>query len=402
MRQQIFYDPRQARWKRLRRLLDILGLAISVLMVFFVYTALHGEPLPDLIWPFQKKPYHSLKEKEKEKAKERRRVAALRRGHRRTRSAPSLVKLNAEEGIRAAYYVPYDAASFSSLREYARQIDLLFPDWLHVITPDGRLQGEDPQTAKYFEVVQGSTIHAVDEKVMPFLKSEDTGIEVFPMVNNFDGADWIDITGFLNDPDARSHFRKQLSIFLASDRYRGLMVDFETLPTAAQPGYVAVLRELSQDLHAKGLKLYVSLQVRNPDYDYPAIVAAVDGVGVMNYDEPYPGGKPGPVASQDWFVDNLEAAKKVIPQDKLISAIGNYGYDFVRRPKKGPIPPGARDSTVTVQEAWLAARDSEADVDFDGESENPHVAYLDENNRQHDVWFLDGVTALNEMRPAER
>src|ERR1700747_346917 len=160
MRQQIFYDPRQARWKRLRRLLDILGLAISVLMVFFVYTALHGEPLPDLIWPFQKKPYHSLKEKEKEKAKERRRGAALRRGHRRTRSAPSLVKLNAEEGIRAAYYVPYDAASFSSLREYARQIDLLFPAWLQVLSPDGHLEAVDEQTNKFYDVVDGSRVRS--------------------------------------------------------------------------------------------------------------------------------------------------------------------------------------------------------------------------------------------------
>src|SRR5262249_57582164 len=125
---------------------------------------------------------HSIKEKEKEKAKERRRVAALRRGHRRTRSAPSLVKLNAEEGIRAAYYVPYDAASFSSLREYARQIDLLFPDWLHVITPDGRLQSEDQQTAKFFDVVQGATVRAVDDRVMPVVTSEDTDMERFPLV----------------------------------------------------------------------------------------------------------------------------------------------------------------------------------------------------------------------------
>ena len=64
------------------------------------------------------------------------------------------MKLNAEEGIRAAFYVPYDAASFSSLREYARQIDLLFPDWLHIITPDGRLQGIDEQTNKFFDVMQ--------------------------------------------------------------------------------------------------------------------------------------------------------------------------------------------------------------------------------------------------------
>ena len=45
----------------------------------------------------------------------------------------------------------------------------------------------------------------------------------------------------------------------------------------------------------------------------------------MNYDEHYPfPGLAGPVASQDWFTDNLRAAVKVIPQDKLISAIGNY------------------------------------------------------------------------------
>ena len=26
---------------------------------------------------------------------------------------------------------------------------------------------------------------------MPFLKTEDPGMEVFPMVNNFDGANWV-------------------------------------------------------------------------------------------------------------------------------------------------------------------------------------------------------------------
>ncbi len=32
---------------------------------------------------------------------------------------------------------------------------------------------------------------------------------------------------------------------------------------------------------------------------------------------------------------------------------------------------------------------------------NTHIAYLDENNIRHDVWFLDGVTALNQMRAAQ-
>ena len=122
----------------------------------------------------------------------------------------------------------------------------------------------------------------------------------------------------------------------------------------------------------------------------------------MNYDEHYPSpGTPGPVASQDWFIDNLKAATKVIPKDKLISAIGNYGYDWVHKPKHGPLPPGVRDTNVTVQDAWLAARDSEADVDFDGDSLNPHISYLDEHDLQHDIWFLDAVTALNQMRAAQ-
>ena len=107
------------------------------------------------------------------------------------------------------------------------------------------------------------------------------------------------------------------------------------------------------------------------------------------------------MASQDWFIDNLKSAIKVIPKDKLISAIGNYGYDWVQKPKHGTLPPGVKDINVTVQDAWLAARDSEADVDFDGDSLNPHISYLDEHNLQHDIWFLDAVTALNQMRAAQ-
>ena len=268
MAQPVFYDPRQARWKRLRRLFDVLGISVMLLVIFFIYNALRGEQLPELIWQAQKKPYHALKENEKEKAREKRRKQAALRGHRKTKANPSLVKLNSDEGVRAAFYAPWDAASFSSLREYARQIDLLYPDWLHVLTPDGHLQGVDDQTNKFFDVIQGSTIHPVDDKVMPFLKSEDTGMEVFPMVNNFDGVDWVDITSFLNDSGGRARFRQQVATFLATDKYHGLMVDFEEIPPEAQSGYLALLQELSADLHAKGMKLYVSVPPHNEDFNY--------------------------------------------------------------------------------------------------------------------------------------
>jgi cellulose synthase/poly-beta-1,6-N-acetylglucosamine synthase-like glycosyltransferase/spore germination protein YaaH/peptidoglycan/xylan/chitin deacetylase (PgdA/CDA1 family) len=401
MAEPVFYDPKRARWKRLRRLTDAVVLALSSLIIFFVYTTLRDERLPELLFSPQKRAFKALKESEKDKARERQKKLAN-RSHRKSKLPASEVKLNQEEGIRAAFYVPWDAASFSSLRDFSRQIDLLYPDWLHVLTPDGHLQAVDDQTNKFFDVVQNNHARPVDDRVMPFLKAENPSMEVFPMVNNFDGSEWVGgITEFLNNPAARAVFRQQVALFLSSDRFRGLMVDFEAFPKTGQPGYVALLNELSSDLHGRGMKLYVSVPAHNQEFDYAAIAAPADGVVVMNYDEHYPGASSGPVASQDWFVDNLRFAVKVIPKEKLICAIADYGYDWVLKPKKGKLPPNERDSSVSVQEAWLAARDSDEDITFDDDALNPHFSYLDEHSIRHDVWFLDAVTALNHMRAAQ-
>jgi cellulose synthase/poly-beta-1,6-N-acetylglucosamine synthase-like glycosyltransferase/peptidoglycan/xylan/chitin deacetylase (PgdA/CDA1 family) len=401
MAEPVFYDPERARWKRLRRLVDAVVLALSALIIFFVYTTLRNERLPELLFSPQKRAFRALKESEKEKALERQKKQ-VNRSHRKSKIPGSEVILNQEEGIRAAFYVPWDAASFSSLRDFARQIDLLYPDWLHVLTPDGRLQAVDEQTNKFFDVVQNNRARSVDDRVMPFIKSEDSSMEVFPMVNNFDGTEWVPgIDGFLNDPDKRAVFRQQIGSFLSSDHFGGLMVDFEAFPASAQKGYVALLNELSSDLHGRGMKLYVSVPAHNEEFEYEEISAPADGVVVMNYDEHYPGAASGPVASQDWFVDNLKFAVTKIPREKLICAIANYGYDWVHKPKKGKLPPDVHDTSVSVQEAWLAARDSDEDITFDDDALNPHFSYLDERSLRHDVWFLDAVTALNHMRAAQ-
>ena len=82
-----------------------------------------------------KRPYHALKPDQKRKPP--RRVNT----HRKTKQPASEVVLNSDEGIRGAFYVQWDAASFASLKEYYPQIDVLFPEWMHVLTADGRLQG---------------------------------------------------------------------------------------------------------------------------------------------------------------------------------------------------------------------------------------------------------------------
>src|SRR5579862_1326037 len=273
MAEPVFYDPRRARWKRLRRTLDVTAVVVSALIIFFVYTALRDEPLPGLLFYPQRRNFKALKESERDKARDRQKKAAA-RSHRKSKLAASQVTLNQSEGIRAAFYVPWDAASFSSLRDFSRQIDILYPDWLHVLTPDGHLQAVDDQTNTFFDLVQNNRVRSVDDRVMPFLKAENSAMEVFPMVNNFDGTEWVGgITGFLNDPAARAVFRKQVATFLASDHFHGLMVDFEAFPKVGQPGYVALLNELASDLHARNMKLYVSVPAHNEEFDYAEISA---------------------------------------------------------------------------------------------------------------------------------
>ena len=45
---------------------------------------------------------------------------------RKTDRKPSEIPFNTGEGLRAAYYVQDDAASYSSFKEHVHQIDLLF------------------------------------------------------------------------------------------------------------------------------------------------------------------------------------------------------------------------------------------------------------------------------------
>jgi peptidoglycan-N-acetylglucosamine deacetylase len=396
---QIFYDPDRKRWRRLRLLIDSSVIVITLLVVFFVASIIRGSSVPGVALPEVKKPYHALKDSQKRKPL--RHVNT----HRKTKKPASQVVLNEEEGIRGAFYVQWDAASFASLKEYYPQIDLLFPEWLHALTADGRLQSVT-ETNALFDLMDKGKPRPVDDKVMPFLKGEKAQTEVLPLVNNYDPVSnqWDpDATAkFMGDPAARQRFRRELMVFLATDQYKGITLDIEAFPESSRADYLTLVQELYGDLRSKGLKLYIAVPVNDKDFDYASVAQNADGIILMNYDQHYPGGTSGAVASQDWFIQNLKDALKVIPREKIIAAVGNYGYDWAMKKdqKKGTPPSDVHN--VSVQEAWLEASESESDVDFDSDAMNPHFAYLDENNVRHDVWFLDGVTALNQMRGAKQ
>ncbi|MBV9670672.1 MAG: polysaccharide deacetylase, partial [Acidobacteriales bacterium] len=390
----VFYDPERKRWRRTRRALDALGIAITVIITVFVYTLARGGTLPGLQLPEAKRPYHPIVSKERIKAH------AI---HRRKLNKPaSTLTLNADEGVRAAFYVNWDAASFSSLKEYAHQIDLLYPEWLHVITPDGKIRGVTPANELFDVIGPDARVHAVDDRVMPMLKALKSSTEVFPLVNNYDPSSgkWIDTVGeFLNNTAARTSFREQLISFLNSGDYKGVSIDFEEIPGDAQPAFRQLIAELDLTLRPSK-KIFINVPVDDDDFDYRFLAQHSDGLILMLYDQHQSESLPGPVAAQEWFVKNLQTAVKQIPREKIICAIGAYGYDWTTTKDKNGRPKVESVSNLTAQEAWITSQDSESPVVFDPDSLNPHYAYEDERELRHDVWFLDGVTALNQMRAA--
>jgi cellulose synthase/poly-beta-1,6-N-acetylglucosamine synthase-like glycosyltransferase/peptidoglycan/xylan/chitin deacetylase (PgdA/CDA1 family) len=393
MSKPVFFDPDRRRWKRIRKSIDVTVVVLSLLIVFFALTVVRKTNIPTVLLADQKKNYRALKLSEPKKPLHK-------SSRRKTLTPASQVVLNSGEGIRGAFYVTWDAASFSSLREYIHQIDFVFPGWLQVLGPDGRLQAVNENNELYY-VINNGHVAKIDAKLMPLIKSTNAQVDVLPLVNNFDPIvnEWrSDIAQMLDSQQGREHFRQELGTFLASDNYKGLTLDIEGFPQEAQPGYRALIAELASDLHQHNQKLYLSVPAANPEYDYGYMAKLVDGLILMNYDQHYPGGEPGAIAGQDWFTQNLVKALKVVPREKIICAIGNYGYDWTTGKKGKPGMAGVHN--VSVQEAWLEARDSEAEISFDSDLLNPHFTYLDGDNNRHDVWYLDGVTALNEMRAA--
>ncbi len=180
-------------------------------------------------------------------------------------------------------------------------------------------------------------------------------------------------------------------------------------PLEAQPGFKALVAALYDDFHPRNLRVYVNVPAHDEDFDMKFLADHSDGLLLMNYDEHETGSGPGPIASQDWFIDNLKWALKVVPKDKIICAIGSYGYDWTttlrppgRKAQKASVPEKVLSvASISTQQAWQQAYDSHSHIDLDDDSLNVHFAYDDDDAHvRHYVWFLDAVTAMNEMRAA--
>jgi cellulose synthase/poly-beta-1,6-N-acetylglucosamine synthase-like glycosyltransferase/peptidoglycan/xylan/chitin deacetylase (PgdA/CDA1 family)/spore germination protein YaaH len=377
-RKPIFYDQERRRWRRTRRMLEITGGFFTLVLVVFLVNVFRNPELPDILQAATHFGLHTVPSKTK--------IKPPARG--RKRKVAALGKIpQSYDPLRIGFYVGTESSSLASLQFHYHDLDLLVDaEALHAFSPDGRLEVEpDPKLAEFLQSLQARGVE----------------LPVMPMVNNYDGTDWNvpGMVAMLGHEQARKLLSKSLAEFAIAQRQPGVVVDFELIPESSQEDFKRFIRDLGVSLHASHLKLMVALPAADWTYDYKYIASQADGIIYMNYDMHWSTSASGPIAPQDTFVQNLTNILKIVPSDKIIVGIANYGYDWPAKTKERPNPVA---QPVTFQQAIITAVESGSDVTFDSDSLNPHYSYEDEKNQVHQVWMLDSVTAYNQLRAAER
>ncbi|MEY4160800.1 MAG: hypothetical protein RLZZ136_1421, partial [Pseudomonadota bacterium] len=275
--------------------------------------------------------------------------------------------------LRIGFYVPWDPDSAVSLRNHYNDLDWVITAQSQVAMPSGGLTySDDP----HLRAIAHSALHQPS-----FLL----------MVQNIAHEKWEGdgMARILADRRKSDRLIDSTIATVSKMGWLGAVFDIENIPTTALPAYQAMLERAHGKFARAGLKLLITAPAGEPEWNLRQFAKAVDHVIFMDYDDHWQGGEPGPIAGQDWFEEQLAIAKDQIPADKLILAIGSYGYDWH----------DGRADALSINEAWLAARDSETMPLYDPESGNSGFAYGDEG-RRHTVWMMDAATTWNQLHAA--
>jgi peptidoglycan-N-acetylglucosamine deacetylase len=394
-RKPIFYDSEKVRWRRTRRILEVSGGLLTLLLIYFFLTIAGSVELPAALLPDTRPVYHSIKKKLLK-------PVVLREGrHKRVANIGQVP--NTYDPLRAAFFVSWDPNSLASLKKHYKDIDLLMPEQLHAVSADGAITVVDYERNQTLKASPSEALSRLQkDKLHQWMRSLNPPVELpmMGLLNNYDGQVWRvkEMVELLASPEARGRLISDVTQYAVAAKQAGMVVDFEEVPDASQENFQKFIGQFAPALHAVGLKLMIALPARDDSYDYEFFGKETDAIILMNYDQHWLTSPPGPIAAQDWFEENLRQVLEVVPAQKIVMGIANYSYDWTETSKKEK--PHAEE--FSIQEALLHAYESESEVEFDAASLNPHYSYSDEQNHTHQVWLLDAVTAYNELRASER
>jgi hypothetical protein len=319
--QPVFYSASRRRWKAFRGFLQIAGI-VALLGILALASALvrpdsvtlprlsqRGEIYKRILQPDRLATFATTPNVAYRTALAR--IDSAARAHLKRRRRNRLHPLeDSTAALRAAFYVNWDAHAYYSLFENIDRINLLFPEWMFVLSSGDSVAVD------------------IDPRAQNLLRAH--GTRVLPMVTNYIDGKWDGeaVHRILVSREDRARFIGSILRAIEANGFHGVNIDFEELGPAAEDELTTFQRELYAALHPRRYLVTQDVAPYNTDYNLRALSAANDYLVLMAYDQHFPSGSPGPVADHKWVEGVIDKALQHVPAPKLILGLAAYGYDW--------------------------------------------------------------------------
>lgn len=205
-------------------------------------------------------------------------------------------------------------------------------------------------------------------------------------------------TAILNNEALQDQILDDVIKIMKEKGYKGLDIDFEYLGAENREKYNQFLVKardktsenaftLSSALAPKISDDQVGILYEGHDYEFHGKVN--DYVYLMTYEWGWTGGPPRAVAPINEVEKVIDYALTKIPKEKIMMGIPLYGYDWTLPYVEGE----SRARAISSQEAIDLAREYGVNIEYDEVAQSPYFNYVDEEGREHEVWFEDARSA---------
>ena len=395
----VFFDLGGKRWPRARRLLVLLGLVLFLGAVVFVQSLLTP---PKLVLPVKlKKLKEQLKALQKAGLTQPNTTAAnaavvrafykgvSNHGHPPSSTDPAPARTprppRPAGQIRLGFTVGWDPGSFDSLNAHADKLTHVSPEWFTVTTSDGNFTGDN------------------DVALQRFLSNKP--VVLLPLMTNYANEGRVPeaVENLAHGPtDAQNRFIDNLKRRLGEIHAGGVLIDWEGIDAAYQDDLTKFLTKIADSLHEVGLQLWLQVPVGEEKqvYDIEQLADVVDFFVAALHDQVSEEDAPGPVAAQDWFEGWLSAIASYGDTEQWVISLGNYGYDWPQDMAANSRTGWRKADTISFADAMSrAAYAGEGSTQSGSPEYNPSFDYT-LAGVNHEVWFLDAVSFLNQARVA--
>ncbi|MET4560844.1 spore germination protein [Lysinibacillus parviboronicapiens] len=201
----------------------------------------------------------------------------------------------------------------------------------------------------------------------------------------------------LSSAELRTKVINEVLQVMQDKGYKVLNIDFENVLPVDRENYNQFLQLAVDRLHPKGYLVSTALAPKTsasqigPLYeahDYEAHGRIADFVVLMTYEWGYRLGPPQAISPINEMRKVVEYALSVMPAKKIFLGFQIYARDWLL-----PHVQGQEAETFSPQEAISRAVKYGATIQYDRTAQSPYFRYVDEQGRNHEVWFEDARSA---------